>query len=58
MRKTIFWVYTLLACLFTACQDTSKLSVSDLQCEYLDAPLAIDNTSPPICPVMVPPLYL
>ena len=46
MRKTIFGIYTLLACLFTACQDTSKLSVSDLQCEYLDAPLAIDNTSP------------
>ena len=46
MRKTIFWVYTLLACLFTACQDSSKLVISDLQCEYLDAPLAIDNTTP------------
>ena len=32
--------------MFIACQDTSKLSISDLQCEYLDAPLAIDNTSP------------
>lgn len=38
MKKNIFWIYTLLACLFTACQDSSKLIISDLQCEYLDAP--------------------
>ena len=29
-----------------ACQDSSLLVVSQLQCELLDAPLAIDNTSP------------
>ena len=29
-----------------ACQDSSLLVVNQLQCELLDAPLAIDNTSP------------
>ena len=48
MKRYTFatFIGTILASMFIACQDTSKLSVSDLQCEYLDAPLAIDNTSP------------
>ena len=48
MKRYTFatFIGTILASMFMACQDTSKLSVSDLQCEYLDAPLAIDNTSP------------
>ena len=28
------------------CQDPSKLTIGNLQCELLDAPLAIDNTTP------------
>ena len=48
MKRYTFatFIGTILASMFMACQDTSKLSISDLQCEYLDAPLAIDNTSP------------
>ena len=39
-------VGTILAGLFMACQDSSLLVVNQLQCELLDAPLAIDNTTP------------
>ena len=39
-------VGTILAGLLMACQDSSLLVVNQLQCELLDAPLAIDNTSP------------
>ena len=48
MKRYTFatFIGTILASMFMACQDTSKLSISDLRCEYLDAPLAIDNTSP------------
>ena len=44
-KKMIHLTILAIACLFAACQDSSKLVVSNLQCEYLDAPLAIDNTS-------------
>ena len=42
----IHMIVLAMACLFASCQDSSKLIVGDLQCEYLDAPLAIDNTTP------------
>ena len=42
----VTFVGALLAGLFMACQDSSLLVVNQLQCELLDAPLAIDNTSP------------
>ncbi len=45
-KKMIHFIILVVACLFASCQDSSKLIVSNLQCEYLDAPLAIDNTSP------------
>ena len=35
-----------LACVFTACQDSSLLTIGGLKCEMLESPLAIDNTSP------------
>ena len=44
MKKNLLFLF--MAVFFTACQDSSKLVISDLQCEYLDAPLAIDNTTP------------
>ena len=42
----IHMIVLAMVCLFASCQDSSKLIVGDLQCEYLDAPLAIDNTTP------------
>ena len=36
----------LLAAAFTACQDPSALTVEGLKCEWLENPLAIDNTAP------------
>ena len=42
----VTFVGALLAGLFMACQDSSLLVVNQLQCELLDAPLAIDNTTP------------
>ena len=35
-----------MACVFTACQDSSLLTIGGLKCEMLESPLAIDNTSP------------
>ena len=47
MRKIFYQLWSIvLACAFTACQDSSILTVGDLKCELLEAPLAIDNTSP------------
>lgn len=47
MKNTICLTISLvLAWIFTACQDTSSLIVSDLKCEMLREPLAIDNTTP------------
>ena len=46
MKRRLFLSVLAIAMVFMACQDSSKLTVSHLQCEYLDAPLAIDNTSP------------
>ena len=45
-KKMIHMIVLAMACLFASCQDSSKLVISDLQCEYLNAPLAIDNTTP------------
>ena len=42
----VTFVGALLAGLFMACQDSSLLVVNQLQCELLDAPLAIDNITP------------
>ena len=47
MKKNMIHMIVLaMACFFASCQDSSKLVISDLQCEYLNAPLAIDNTTP------------
>ena len=46
MKRRLFLSVLAIAMVFMACQDSSKLTISHLQCEYLDAPLAIDNTSP------------
>ena len=47
MKKNILQtLVAAIACIFTACGDPSGMSLSQLQCELLDAPLAIDNTSP------------
>ena len=47
MRKIFYQLWSIvLACAFIACQDSSILTVGDLKCELLEAPLAIDNTSP------------
>ena len=47
MKKNILKTLLLaVACLFGACQDPSGLNIGHLQCELLDAPLAIDNTTP------------
>ena len=47
MKKNLIQTLILIvACIFTGCQDPSGLSISHLQCELLDAPLAIDNTTP------------
>ncbi len=45
-KNMIHLIVLVMSCLFAACQDSSRLIVSGLQCEYLDAPLAIDNTAP------------
>ena len=42
----VIFIGAILAGLFMACQDSSLLVVNQLQCELLDAPLAIDNTFP------------
>ena len=42
----VTFIGAILAGLLMACQDTSLLVVNQLQCELLDAPLAIDNTTP------------
>ena len=42
----VTFIGAILAGLFMACQDSSLLVVNQLQCELLDAPLAIDNTTP------------
>ena len=47
MKKNILKTLLLaVACLFGACQDPSGLNIGNLQCELLDALLAIDNTTP------------
>lgn len=47
MKKNLIQTLILtVACIFSACQDPSGLSIGHLQCELLDAPLAIDNTTP------------
>ena len=47
MKKIYYSILSIvLACAFTACQDSSLLTVDDLKCELLESPLAIDNTSP------------
>ena len=47
MKKIYYSILSMvLACAFTACQDSSLLTVDDLKCEWLESPLAIDNTSP------------
>lgn len=47
MKKNILKTLLLaVACLFGACQDPSGLNIGHLQCELLDAPLAIDNITP------------
>ena len=47
MKKIYYSILSMvLACAFTACQDSSLLTVDDLKCELLESPLAIDNTSP------------
>ena len=47
MKKNILKTLLLaIACLFGACQDPSGLNIGHLQCELLDAPLAINNTTP------------
>lgn len=47
MKKSFcLMISLLLACIFTACQDASLLIISDLKCEMLEEPLAIDNTTP------------
>ena len=45
-RYTIQFILLAIVCIFTGCQDPSKITISNLQCELLDAPLAIDNTTP------------
>ena len=45
-HSLLTFVGAICAGLFMACQDSSLLMVNQLQCELLDAPLAIDNTSP------------
>ena len=44
MKKILYLFF--LTAVFAACQDSSVLKVEDLKCEMLEAPLAIDNTSP------------
>ena len=44
MKKILYLFF--LTAVFVACQDSSVLNVEDLKCEMLEAPLAIDNTSP------------
>ncbi len=44
MKKILYLFF--LTAVFAACQDLSVLKVEDLKCEMLEAPLAIDNTSP------------
>ncbi len=44
MKKILYFFF--LTAVFVACQDLSVLKVEDLKCEMLEAPLAIDNTSP------------
>ena len=44
MKKILYLFF--LTAVFIACQDSSVLKVEDLKCEMLEAPLAIDNTSP------------
>ena len=47
MKKIYYSILSMvLACMFTACQDSSLLTVDGLKCEWLESPLAIDNTSP------------
>ena len=47
MKRIYYSILSMvLACAFTACQDSSLLTVDDLKCEWLESPLAIDNTSP------------
>ena len=44
MKKILYIFF--LATVLAACQDSSELKVEGLKCEMLEAPLAIDNTSP------------
>ena len=44
MKKILYLFF--LAIVLAACQDSSELKVEGLKCEMLEAPLAIDNTSP------------
>ena len=44
MKKILYLFF--LAAVLAACQDSSGLKVEGLKCEMLEAPLAIDNTSP------------
>ena len=44
MKKILYLFF--LATVLAACQDSSELKVEGLKCEMLEAPLAIDNTSP------------
>lgn len=47
MKKALFYgICTAILCLCHSCQDPSRISISNLRCEMLEAPLAIDNTSP------------
>ena len=44
MKRILYFIF--LAAAFTACQDPSALTVEGLKCEWLENPLAIDNTAP------------
>ena len=47
MKKALFYgICPAILCLCHACQDPSRLEICNLRCEMLEAPLAIDNTSP------------
>ena len=44
MKRILYFIF--LAVTLSACQDPSALTVEGLKCEWLENPLAIDNTAP------------
>ena len=44
MKRILYFIF--LAAALSACQDPSALTVEGLKCEWLENPLAIDNTAP------------